>query len=101
MKTLDEILEEARISGGGKKMKSVLMIALDEDDNVIHLMCGTRPCMEYSLAVSADRKREMREIVDKVSATLKHLEAENKSRQLFLNRVINLFKQATDNKTKD
>ncbi len=97
MKTLDEILEEARISNGGKKMKSVMMIALDENDNVIHLMCGTRPCMEYSLAVSADRKREMRKIVDKVSATLKHLEAKNNARQQFLNRVINLFKQATDN----
>ena len=104
MKTLDDILEEVRIKCGGRKMKSVMMIALDEDDNVIHLMCGNKNDMKYSLAVSADRKREMREIVDKVSATLKHLDAQDKARhdaqQRLLNRVINLFEQATDNETK-
>ena len=84
MKTLDEILEEARISSGGKKMKSVLMIALDEDDNVINLMHGERFYIEYSLAASADRKREIREIIDKISEILKRLEAEKKALQRFL-----------------
>lgn len=96
-KTLDEILEIARISYGGKKMKSVIMIALDENDETTVLMSGRKDLMKYSLTVSAGKNPDMRNIVDYTSAMLARIDAReqarDRARQQFLKQVENLFEQ--------
>lgn len=96
-KTLDEILENARISYGGKKMKSVIMIALDENDETLCLLSGRKDLLKYALTVTAGKDKDTRDIVDYAAKILQriddHERARNQAKQNFLKQVENLFEQ--------
>ena len=75
------------------EVKSVMVVALREDDQVEVLKGGSREDIQLSIAMAADENNDTRMMIDKVSEVLKQMDREDELRaqQRFLNKVTNII----------
>lgn len=89
---LEKYLENMLMDMCDTEVKSVMVVALREDDQVEVLKGGAREDIQLSIAMAADENNDTRMMIDKVSEVLKQMDSEDELRaqQRFLNKVTNI-----------
>lgn len=90
---LEKYLENMLMDMCDTEVKSVMVVALREDDQVEVLKGGSREDIQLSIAMAADENNDTRMMIDKVSEVLKQMDREDELRaqQRFLNKVTNII----------
>lgn len=90
---LEKYLENMLMDMCDTEVKSVMVVALREDDQVEVLKGGAREDIQLSIAMAADENNDTRMMIDKVSEVLKQMDREDELRaqQRFLNKVTNII----------
>ena len=90
---LEKYLENMLMDMCDTEVKSVMVVALREDDHVEVLKGGSREDIQLSIAMAADENNDTRMMIDKVSEVLKQMDREDELRaqQRFLNKVTNII----------
>ena len=90
---LEKYLENMLMDMCDTEVKSVMVVALREDDQVEVLKGGSREDIQLSIAMAADENNDTRMMIDKVSEVLKQMDREDELRaqQSFLNKVTNII----------